>query len=248
MVDIRKSFGDVQVLDGVSLSVARGEVVSLIGPSGSGKSTLLRSINLLEMPDSGEIFLDGQPVEYFPERSAWRNAKALAKLRSSVGMVFQSFNLWPHKTVIENVMEAPILVRGLQAADSEAQALELLETIGLSDKRDEFPRRLSGGQQQRVAIARALAMEPILMLFDEVTSALDPELVGEVLDIMSKLADSGMTMIVVTHEMGFARHASDRTAFLHNGQIEELGPSKQVLTEPKSPNTQQFLKRVLHHH
>ena len=247
LVDIRKSFGDVRVLDGISLAVDQGEVIALIGASGSGKSTLLRSINLLEMPDSGEIVLEGRRVEYSPGKSAWRNARSLTQLRSAVGMVFQNFNLWPHKTVVENVMEAPMKVRGRPRAEADRQAMELLENIGLADKRDELPRRLSGGQQQRVAIARALAMEPKLMLFDEVTSALDPELVGEVLDIMVELAESGMTMIVVTHEMGFARHVSHRTAFLFDGRLEELGPSAQVLTEPASPKTRQFLNRVLHH-
>ena len=247
LVDIRKSFGDVRVLDGISLSVDQGEVIALIGASGSGKSTLLRSINLLEKPDSGEIFLAGERVEYFPGKSAWRNARSLTEHRCSVGMVFQNFNLWPHKTVVENVMEAPMMVRGLPRAEADRRAMELLENIGLADKRDELPRRLSGGQQQRVAIARALAMEPSLMLFDEVTSALDPELVGEVLDIMTDLAESGMTMIVVSHEMGFARHVSHRTAFLFDGHLEELGPSQQVLTEPESPRTRQFLNRVLHH-
>ena len=244
---LRKSFGENVVLDGVSLSVSAGEVVSLIGPSGSGKSTLLRSVNLLEMPDSGTIILDGQEVQYRNEGSVWRNARILSDLRTSVGMVFQNFNLWPHKTVIENVVEAPIHVKGVASKEAHDKASELLEMIGLLDKRDEFPRRLSGGQQQRVAIARALAMDPKLMLFDEVTSALDPELVGEVLDIMTNLARSGMTMIVVTHEMGFARHVSHRTAFLFKGRIEECGESEQMLANPQSPHTRQFLNRVLHH-
>ena len=247
LVDLRKFFGDMCVLDGISLVVGQGEVLALIGASGSGKSTLLRCINLLETPNSGEIILEGRRIEYFPGKSVWRNARTLTQLRSTVGMVFQSFNLWPHKTVIENVMEAPRKVRGLSRAEADRQAMELLDNIGLADKRDVLPRRLSGGQQQRVAIARALAMKPKLMLFDEVTSALDPELVGEVLDIMTELAGSGMTMIVVTHEMGFARHVSHRTAFLYEGQIEELGPSQQVLADPASPKTRQFLNRVLHH-
>lgn len=245
---LRKSFGENVVLDGVSLSVSAGEVVSLIGPSGSGKSTLLRSVNMLEVPDSGTIVLDGQEVQYRNEGSVWRNARTLSDLRTSVGMVFQNFNLWPHKTVIENVVEAPIHVKGVASKEAHDKASELLEMIGLLDKRDEFPRRLSGGQQQRVAIARALAMDPKLMLFDEVTSALDPELVGEVLDIMTSLARSGMTMIVVTHEMGFARHVSHRTAFLFKGRIEECGESEQMLANPQSPHTRQFLNRVLHHH
>ena len=248
LMHLRKSFDDTLVLDDVSLSVGQGEVVALIGPSGSGKSTLLRSVNLLEVPDDGTIHLDGVEVQYKQERSPWRMARELARLRTSVGMVFQNFNLWPHRTVIENITEAPIRVRGLPSAVAREQASELLEMIGLPEKRDEFPRRLSGGQQQRVAIARALAMEPKLMLFDEVTSALDPELVGEVLDIMTRLAESGMTMIVVTHEMGFARHVSHRTAFLYRGRIEEYGQSSEVLGKPQSAHTQQFLNRVLHHH
>ena len=248
LMHLRKSFGDVVVLDDVSLSVGQGEVVALIGPSGSGKSTLLRSINLLEVPDNGTIHLDGEEVRYKHERSPWRAARELSRLRTSVGMVFQNFNLWPHRTVIENIIEAPIRVRGLAPAVARERASELLEVIGLPEKRDEFPRRLSGGQQQRVAIARALAMEPKLMLFDEVTSALDPELVGEVLDFMTRLAKSGMTMIVVTHEMGFARHVSHRTALLYQGRIEECGPSAEVLGNPRSAHTRQFLNRVLHHH
>ena len=248
LMHLRKSFDGTVVLDDVSLSVGQGEVLALIGPSGSGKSTLLRSINLLEVPDNGTIQLDGKEVRYRQEGSPWRMARELTRLRTSVGMVFQNFNLWPHRTVIENIVEAPIRVRGLAPAVAHERASELLDMIGLPEKRDEFPRRLSGGQQQRVAIARALAMEPKLMLFDEVTSALDPELVGEVLDIMTRLAESGMTMIVVTHEMGFARHVSHRTAFLFQGRIEEYGPSSEVLGNPRSVHTQQFLNRVLHHH
>ncbi len=248
LTHLRKSFGETVVLDDISLSVGQGEVLALIGPSGSGKSTLLRCINLLEVPDSGTLVLDGEQIRYSFTGSAWRNARKLARFRASVGMVFQNFNLWPHKTVLENITEAPIRVRRIKPAVAREHASELLEMIGLPEKRDSFPRELSGGQQQRVAIARALAMEPKLMLFDEVTSALDPELVGEVLDIMGELATSGMTMIVVTHEMGFARHVSNRTAFLYNGQIEEIGPSPDVLGTPENPHTRQFLNRVLHHH
>lgn len=248
LTNLRKSFGDAIVLDDINLSVAQSEVLAVIGPSGSGKSTLLRSINLLEVPDDGTIHLAGEEIHYKLSGSAWRTARALTKLRTSVGMVFQNFNLWPHRTVLENITEAPIRVRGISPAIARDHAAELLNLIGLPDKLHEYPRRLSGGQQQRVAIARALAMEPKLMLFDEVTSALDPELVGEVLDIMTRLAESGMTMIVVTHEMGFARHVSNRTAFLLNGRIEEYGASSDVLGEPKSVHTKQFLNRVLHHY
>ncbi len=247
LTNLRKSFGDAIVLDNINLSVAQSEVLAVVGPSGSGKSTLLRSINLLEVPDEGTIHLAGEEIQYSASGSAWRSARALAKLRTSVGMVFQNFNLWPHRTVLENITEAPIRVRGISPTIARERAAELLNMIGLPDKLQEYPRRLSGGQQQRVAIARALAMEPMLMLFDEVTSALDPELVGEVLDIMSRLAESGMTMIVVTHEMGFARHVSNRTAFLYNGRIEEYGASSDVLGNPESAHTRQFLNRVLHH-
>ncbi|MDE2915140.1 MAG: amino acid ABC transporter ATP-binding protein [Paracoccaceae bacterium] len=247
LIHLRKSFGETVVLDDISLSVSQGEVLALIGPSGSGKSTLLRCINLLEVPDSGTLMLDGEQIRYDFKGSAWRTARELTRLRASVGMVFQNFNLWPHKTVLENITEAPIRVRRTKPAVARQHASELLEMVGLPEKRDSLPRQLSGGQQQRVAIARALAMEPKLMLFDEVTSALDPELVGEVLDIMSKLAVSGMTMIVVTHEMGFARHVSHRTAFLYNGRIEEIGPSPDVLGAPGNAHTRQFLNRVLHH-
>lgn len=247
LIHLRKNFGETVVLDDISLSVGQGEVLALIGPSGSGKSTLLRCINLLEVPDSGTLMLEGERVRYDFKGSSWRAARELTRLRASVGMVFQNFNLWPHKTVLENITEAPIRVRRTKPAVAREHASELLEMIGLPEKRDSFPRQLSGGQQQRVAIARALAMEPKLMLFDEVTSALDPELVGEVLDIMGELARSGMTMIVVTHEMGFARHVSHRTAFLYNGRIEEIGPSPDVLGSPENAHTQQFLNRVLHH-
>ena len=246
LIDIHKSFGPLEVLRGVSLSVGRGEVLAIIGASGSGKSTLLRCVNLLELPSAGRIVFEGKPVDYQPKGPSWRRAAALRGLRASIGMVFQSYNLWPHKTVLENVIEAPMLVKGVARDQAVADAEALLADIGLVDKRNEYPSRLSGGQQQRVAIIRALAMKPKMMLFDEVTSALDPELVGEVLDLMTALAEQGMTMLVVTHEMGFAQHVSHRTAFFHDGVIAELGPSEQVLAAPQNERTRQFLSRVLH--
>ena len=236
------------VLDGISLVVGQGEVLALIGASGSGKSTLLRCINLLETPNSGEIILEGRRIEYFPGKSVWRNARTLTQLRSTVGMVFQSFNLWPHKTVIENVMEAPRKVRGLSRAEADRQAMELLDNIGLADKRDVLPRRLSGGQQQRVAIARALAMKPKLMLFDEVTSALDPELVGEVLDIMTELAGSGMTMIVVTHEMGLRQACEPPHGVpVRRARSRSSGPRNRFWRIRRVRRHDSFLNRVLHH-
>ena len=244
---MRKRFGELEVLKGVSLELERGAVIAIIGASGSGKSTLLRCINLLEEPSGGEIVFDGRQVEYGAASGGWlRRGRERAMLRSEMGMVFQQFNLWPHMTVLENVIEAPMIVRGVPRAEAVDAADDLLGGIGLLDKRGEYPSRLSGGQQQRVAIVRALAMQPKLMLFDEVTSALDPELVGEVLDLMARLARDGMTMLVVTHEIGFARAASDRTVFIDGGLIEEEGPSHEVLNHPKSERTQQFLERVLH--
>ena len=244
---LRKRFGDLEVLKGVDLSVDRGEVIAIIGVSGSGKSTMLRCVNLLEEPTGGTIVFDGQPVEFGEASGGWlRRERARAALRAEIGMVFQQFNLWPHKTVLENVIEAPMIVKGTARADAVSAAEALLDSIGLADKRDEYPSRLSGGQQQRVAIARALAMQPKLMLFDEVTSALDPELVGEVLELMATLARGGMTMLVVTHEIGFARAVSHRTVFIDEGLIEEEGPSREVLGNPKSTRTRRFLERVLH--
>ena len=244
---LRKRFADLEVLKGVDLDVARGEVIAIIGVSGSGKSTMLRCVNLLEEPTGGTIVFDGRPVEFGEASGGWlRRERARAALRAEIGMVFQQFNLWPHKTVLQNVIEAPMIVKGTARADAVAAAEGLLGSIGLIDKRDEYPSRLSGGQQQRVAIARALAMQPKLMLFDEVTSALDPELVGEVLELMAALARDGMTMLVVTHEIGFARAVSDRTVFIDEGLIEEEGPSREVLGNPKSERTRRFLERVLH--
>ncbi|MCA1655398.1 MAG: amino acid ABC transporter ATP-binding protein [Pseudonocardiaceae bacterium] len=246
-VGVRKSFGRNEVLTGVDLGVERGEVVCLIGPSGSGKSTLLRCINHLEAIDAGELTVDGEHVGHerrgdvlheLREREACRR-------RTAIGMVFQQFNLFPHMTVVDNITEAPVRVKKERRAEARAHAVQLLERVGLADKCDAYPRQLSGGQQQRVAIARALAMRPRLMLFDEPTSALDPELVGDVITVMEDLAASGMTMIVVTHEMGFAREAADRVIFMDQGAIIEDGPPDEVLGRPRHERTQTFLARVL---
>lgn len=244
---VEKSFGSNRVLRGVSLQVSRGEVLSIIGASGSGKSTLLRCINLLEVPDSGEMQFLGERLSYADAAAGRLPRGTKENLRRRVGMVFQSFNLWPHLSVLENVIEAPMRVAGLDRRTAVDKAEMLLAKIGLCDKTHARPSSLSGGQQQRVAIARALAMEPKIMLFDEVTSALDPEMVGEVLNLMQALASEGMTMLVVTHEMGFARHVSHRTAFFHKGQIAEIGASEQVLGQPQHPETMKFLERVLNH-
>ncbi|AOZ11292.1 MULTISPECIES: amino acid ABC transporter ATP-binding protein [Pseudomonas] len=234
---VYKHFGSVPVLEGVDLQVGQGEVVCLIGPSGSGKSTLLRCINGLESYSRGEILVSGQRVD--------RNDKSIHQLRTRVAMVFQRFNLFPHRTALENVMEGPIYVLKQHPQAARKQATALLEKVGLAHRMDAYPDALSGGQQQRVAIARALAMNPQAILFDEPTSALDPELVGEVLTVMRRLADEGMTMIVVTHEMGFARDVADKVCFLHSGHIVEAGPAKTVLSAPQHPRTQDFLRRLL---
>ncbi|WP_304307021.1 amino acid ABC transporter ATP-binding protein [Pseudacidovorax intermedius] len=234
---LHKRYGDHEVLRGVSLEVQAGEVVCLIGPSGSGKSTVLRCINGLESYEGGSITAFGRPVD--------RRSRDIHALRSRMGMVFQRFNLFPHRTVLANVMEGPVQVRREPVAQAREEALALLAKVGLADKADAWPAQLSGGQQQRVAIARALAMKPEAMLFDEPTSALDPELVGDVLAVMRTLADEGMTMIVVTHEMGFAREVADRVCFLHGGVIVEEGTADQVLGAPSQPRTQDFLRRVL---
>ncbi|NUU03976.1 amino acid ABC transporter ATP-binding protein [Herbaspirillum robiniae] len=234
---ISKRFGQNEVLRDVSLSVADGEVVCLIGPSGSGKSTVLRCINGLESYESGDILIDGQRVD--------RERGDIHKLRTRVGMVFQRFNLFPHRTVLENVTEGPMFVNKVPREEARAQAVALLEKVGLGQRCDAYPSQLSGGQQQRVAIARSLAMKPEAILFDEPTSALDPELVGEVLAVMRTLAADGMTMIVVTHEMGFAKEVADRVCFLHSGSIVEEGPARQVLSEPQHARTQDFLRRVI---
>jgi ABC-type histidine transport system ATPase subunit len=244
---LRKSFGDLEVLKGVSLDVHEGEVIAIVGVSGSGKSTLLRCVNLLEVPTGGEMIFNGRSVPFQQANGGlFTSGRGLSALRAEIGMVFQQFNLWPHKTVLENVIEAPMTVKGVPRSAAISHAEELLDSIGLLEKRNEHPGRLSGGQQQRVAIVRALAMKPKLMLFDEATSALDPELVGEVLSLMARLAREGMTMMVVTHEIQFARQVSDRTVFIDQGLIEEEGPSRQVLSDPKSERTKRFLDRVLH--
>ena len=235
--NLKKSFGDLHVLKGIDLDVRRGEKVVALGPSGSGKSTMLRCINALEDADSGTITVDG--VEVTSRRTN------INRLREHLGMVFQRFNLWPHKTVLENVMLGQMVVSGRSKAEARERALKMLERVGLAAKADEYPVRLSGGQQQRVGIARALAMDPKAILFDEPTSALDPELVGEVLAVMKSLADEGMTMIVVTHEITFAREVADRVIFMDGGVIVEQGNPEDVLVHPKEERTRAFLKRVL---
>jgi polar amino acid transport system ATP-binding protein len=240
---VQKSFGNLHVLRGVDLDIAKGEVVCVLGPSGSGKSTLLRCINLLEPPDAGRILLEGMEIT----AGAGRNRYGVDYVRQRVGMVFQQFNLFPHKTAIENVSLAQRKVLNRGEGEARTKAAGLLKRVGLSDKLDEHPDRLSGGQQQRVAIARALAMDPEVMLFDEVTSALDPELIKEVLDVMRELADEGMTMIVVTHEMGFARDVGDRVVVMDGGVIVEEGPARQVIESPKEERTKRFLGLVLEH-
>ena len=238
---VRKSFGDLEVLKGIDLDVSRGEVVCVIGPSGSGKSTLLRCINLLEPPDGGEILLEGK------ELSGAVAAGDVNYVRRRVGIVFQQFNLFPHKTALQNVALAPDTVLGQSDRVVNQKANELLVRVGLGDKLNEYPERLSGGQQQRVAIARALAMDPHVMLFDEVTSALDPELIKEVLDVMRELAKLGMTMIIVTHEMGFARDVGDRVVFMDDGVIVEQGTPAEVLDSPREERTKRFLGLLLEH-
>ncbi|WP_063007833.1 amino acid ABC transporter ATP-binding protein [Nocardia kruczakiae] len=242
-----KNFGALQVLQGVSLEVARGQVMCLIGPSGSGKSTFLRCINHLERVNAGRLYVDGDLVGY-RERGGKLyelRPRESARQRRDVGMVFQHFNLFPHRTALANVVEAPIHVKKLSRSKAVARARELLDRVGLADKADAYPAQLSGGQQQRVAIARALAMDPKLMLFDEPTSALDPELVGEVLTVMRELAQSGMTMVVVTHEMGFAREVADQLVFMDGGVVVEAGNPREVLANPQHERTQAFLSRIL---
>jgi len=244
--ELRKSFGTTEVLKGVSFAVERGEVVVVLGPSGSGKSTLLRCINLLEDWQAGDIRIDSEIIGYQADaggrRRAWPEARA-AKVREQVGLVFQSFNLFPHRTALENVMMGPLHVRRMTKPRARELAAGLLDKVGLADKADRYPATLSGGQQQRVAIARALAMQPKVMLFDEVTSALDPELVGEVLIVMRRLAEEGMTMIIVTHEIPFARDVSDRIIFVDGGAIVEQGPPAAVLAAPSSARLKLFLRR-----
>ncbi|MEW7008999.1 MULTISPECIES: ABC transporter ATP-binding protein [unclassified Lentilitoribacter] len=242
--DIHKSFGELEVLKGLTLRAKKGDVVSIIGSSGSGKSTFLRCINFLEMPDKGKVVLDGEEVIISKGqngRVASTDEKQIQRLRSQLGMVFQSFNLWSHMTVLQNVIEGPIQVLKISRKEAEERGLEYLKKVGIAQKADAYPSQLSGGQQQRVAIARALAMEPKALLFDEPTSALDPELVGEVLKVMQDLANEGRTMIVVTHEMGFARDVSNRVLFLHQGKIEEEGTPEEVFNNPKSERCKEFL-------
>ena len=229
--------GEVVALNHCDLDIKKGEVVAIIGPSGSGKSTMLRSLNLLEEPTAGEIFFEGVNLT--------SKKVNLNQHRQKMGMVFQHFNLFPHKTVLENIMMAPVTLKLKTQQEAEAQAMKLLERVGLADKKDEYPNMLSGGQKQRIAIVRALAMEPEVMLFDEPTSALDPEMVGEVLDVMRELASEGMTMIVVTHEMGFAREVADRVIFMADGSIVEEGTPQQIFDAPKEERTQNFLSKVL---
>jgi polar amino acid transport system ATP-binding protein len=248
MVELRRvsmSFGRHRVLNDVSLTVSRGEMVAIIGPSGSGKTTLLRCINFLEEYDGGEVVVDGETVGFRLEngRRIRRTEREIAATRANVGMVFQSYNLFPHMTVLRNITAAPIRVKGVSPEAAEAHARALLNRVGLLEKADALPVRLSGGQQQRVAIARALAMQPKLMLFDEVTSALDPELVGEVLAVMKSLADDGMTMVVVTHEMQFAREIADRIVFMDEGAIVEEGDPKRLFSAPATERLRAFLKR-----
>lgn len=232
-----KSFGDNEVLKGIDLTVTAGEVVCVIGPSGSGKSTLLRSVNRLEEPTGGSILIEGIDIT--------DEDVDIDRVRTRIGMVFQSFNLFPHKTVLQNLTMAPMKLRHISKHEAEERALQLLKKVGLSEKVNVYPSMLSGGQQQRVAIARALAMQPNIMLFDEPTSALDPEMIGEVLDVMVKLAQEGMTMVCVTHEMGFAREVADRIVFMDQGQILEVAPPAKFFSDPEHPRLQQFLKQIL---
>jgi polar amino acid transport system ATP-binding protein len=250
MVDarsVRKSYGANEVLSGISLKVEQGEVLCIIGPSGSGKSTFLRCLNHLESINGGRIYVNGELMGYRQVGNVLHEMKSkdIAKSREVIGMVFQRFNLFPHLTALQNIIEAPVGVSGMNSDEAKVFGQQLLEQVGLGDKSDHYPSQLSGGQQQRVAIARALAMKPKLMLFDEPTSALDPELVGDVLDVMKNLAKAGMTMIVVTHEMGFAKEVADRLIFIDKGQIVESGTPEQVLDNPQEARTKAFLNKVL---
>jgi len=238
---LRKSFGENEILTDINLNIKNGEVVCIIGSSGSGKSTLLRCLNLLETPSDGQISIEDEVL--FPQTK--KNEAKLRHMRSSLGMVFQQYNLWPHKTVLNNLIEAPLLVQKKDKRQATSKALELLAKVGLTEKKDAYPSSLSGGQQQRVAIARALTMDPKIMLFDEPTSALDPELVSEVLKVMKDLASEGMTMVVVTHEMGFAREVADRIIFMDQGVVVDEGTPADIFTQPKSERLRQFLKNVL---
>ncbi|MCW3839514.1 amino acid ABC transporter ATP-binding protein [Micromonospora yasonensis] len=244
---LRKSFGRLEVLRGIDLTIERGRVVCVVGPSGSGKSTLLRCLNHLEEPQAGRVYVDGELIGYEERGGRLRPLPdaRLRRQRESIGMVFQRFHLFPHRTALENVMEGLVAVKGVPTADARRRAAGLLDRVGLADRAHHYPAQLSGGQQQRVAIARSLAMSPKLMLFDEPTSALDPELVGEVLEVMKDLAASGMTMIVVTHEMGFAREVGDHLVFMDEGLIVEQGPPREVLAAPRHDRTRAFLSKVL---
>ena len=244
-----KNFGALQVLKGITLEVGKGQVLVMVGPSGSGKSTFLRCINHLEQVNAGRLYVDGDLIGYREKKRGDKlyeiSPRDAAKQRRDIGMVFQHFNLFPHRTALENLVEAPIHVKGVKKADAVARAKDLLDQVGMAEKATAYPAQLSGGQQQRVAIARALAMNPKLMLFDEPTSALDPELVGEVLEVMKKLAQEGMTMVVVTHEMGFAREVADQLVFMDGGVVVESGPPREVLANPKHERTKAFLSKVL---
>ncbi|HET8914352.1 MAG TPA: amino acid ABC transporter ATP-binding protein [Propionibacteriaceae bacterium] len=242
-----KSFGALQVLKGITLEVGKGQVLVMVGPSGSGKSTFLRCINHLEQVNAGRLYVDGELIGYRDRGSKLYeiSPRDAAKQRRDIGMVFQHFNLFPHRTALENLVEAPIHVKRVKKADAVARAKDLLDQVGMAEKATAYPAQLSGGQQQRVAIARALAMNPKLMLFDEPTSALDPELVGEVLEVMKKLAAEGMTMVVVTHEMGFAREVANQLVFMDGGVVVESGPPREVLSNPQHERTKAFLSKVL---
>ncbi|MFI7489883.1 amino acid ABC transporter ATP-binding protein [Micromonospora echinaurantiaca] len=244
---LRKSFGRIEVLRGIDLVIERGQVVCVVGPSGSGKSTLLRCLNHLEEPQAGRVYVDGELIGYEERNGRLRPLPdaRLRRQRESIGMVFQRFHLFPHRTALENVMEGLVAVKGVGTAEARRRAGDLLDRVGLADRAHHYPAQLSGGQQQRVAIARSLAMSPKLMLFDEPTSALDPELVGEVLEVMKDLAASGMTMVVVTHEMGFAREVGDHLVFMDDGLIIEQGPPREVLAAPRHDRTRAFLSKVL---
>ena len=245
VTDLKKHFnkGEIKALDGVSLDICKGDVIVIIGPSGSGKSTFLRSLNLLEQPTSGSIVFEG--VDITKKKDAQGKKIDLDKHRQKMGMVFQHFNLFPHKTIMGNMTMAPVLVKHMPQAEAEAKAHTLLQRVGLGDRADAYPAQLSGGQKQRVAIVRALAMEPDVMLFDEPTSALDPEMVGEVLDVMKNLAETGMTMVVVTHEMGFAKEVGNRVVFMDEGKIVEQGSPSNIFDNPQSPRLKDFLSKVL---
>ena len=237
VIDLHKNFGDLQVLKGISETIYQKEVVSIIGPSGGGKSTFLRCLNLFEIPDSGHVYFEGKEIT--------EKGIDLDAYRQKIGMVFQHFNIFPHLTVIDNITITPILEKKITKEQAQSEARKLLEMVGLSDKENEYPRKLSGGQKQRLAIVRALAMQPDVMLFDEPTSALDPEMVKEVLDVIRRLAESGMTCVIVTHEMGFAKQISDRVLFIDNGMIAEEGTPEEMFDHPKNQRTQEFLSKVL---